>query len=455
MSGEGGMMEKIFGDATPGAVISARRRRSSSEPAVSVASMAGSVLPRTHLPYEVTHNPTSGLWVATVHTNQKALDRGDMAAANKALEAYPFDDEGQARSAAEAWAPPRMHPFAENKTCFCCERKFALLRRPCHCRNCGVCVCSKCSTQWPSRMIPGTFNIKGESMVHVCGPCDWLSGAFREALLEGNHDRAFALHATGNINLWSPFCNLKGEEFYPVHCAAMGGNTSTFRWLIEHQHCPITSSLAGRKKKSGRADANRSLLTSKGRSVLDIAVSKQHVDVLRYLVVERGVSILGIQELRTALLTLDTVLRRLPPENDPSVNAGFSSGIESSPRPESWSSSAAFSNAGAAAAMSALDSTSTSDREPYGTAVAAAGPISPTDAALFQMAEDVPQMAHTENSEDKKASDEDECIICFEREIDCVATPCGHQMCCLECSSGFTECPICKTESVYIRIFKP
>lgn len=448
-------MQKIFGEATPGAALAARRRRSSSSssPAVDVTSMAGSLLPRAHLPYEITHNPTSGLWIAAVHTNQKALDRGDVLAANRSKEAFSFDAEDLARAAAQASAPPRMHPFSDCPSCFVCEKKFALLRRPCHCRNCGVCVCSKCATSWPARMVPSAYNIKGESAVNVCAPCDWLANAFREALLGGDHDRAFALHATGNVNLRSPFCNLKGEEFYPVHCAAMGGNTTTLRWLLEYQHCPITASHAGRKKKSLAAAESRSLLTSKGRSVLDIAVSRQHVDVLRYLVVERGVSILGIQDLRTALLTLDTVLRRLPPaDDDRGAGSGPASptgsgggGTEQHPRPESWSGSAAFSNSGAAAAMAALDS------------------VPPSDAAMFQMAEDVPQMSHSEESDVRKASDddkreiseEDECIICFDREINCVATPCGHQLCCLECSSGLSECPVCKCESVFIRIFKP
>jgi len=381
-----------------------------------------------------------------------------------------------------------MHPFATSTNCFVCEHKFALLRRPCHCRNCGVCICSKCSTQWPARMVPGTYNIKSESNVNVCGPCDYLSNAFREALLEGNHDRAFALHATGNVNLRSPFCCLKGEEFYPVHCAAMGGNTTSLRWLIEYHHCPITSFIAKKKRRAGRDSSggggggigeNRPLLTSKGRSVLDIAVSRQHVDMLRYLVVERGVSILGIKDLHTALLTLNTVLHRLPPNtSSEGEGGGDGEGMRRSPHDleagvsinvshGTTSSFAVFGNVDvSSAATAAVTATATASASMDGNyrggieMASARHTISPdafsaNDAALFHLAEDTPHLTSTEDSEEKRPADEDECIICFEREINCVATPCGHQICCLECSSGLSDCPVCKSESVFIRFFKP
>lgn len=64
---------------------------------------------------------------------------------------------------------------------------------------------------WPSKMIPVTYNIKSEDVVNICKACDWLCSAFRLALLQGDLDKAIALHATENINLTTPFANIKGE----------------------------------------------------------------------------------------------------------------------------------------------------------------------------------------------------------------------------------------------------
>ena len=60
-------------------------------------------------------------------------------------------------------------------------------------------------------MIPDTYNIKNESSVNICKSCDWLCSAFRKAMLDGDFDQAVAIHSTGNVNLVTPFANVKGE----------------------------------------------------------------------------------------------------------------------------------------------------------------------------------------------------------------------------------------------------
>jgi hypothetical protein len=60
-------------------------------------------------------------------------------------------------------------------------------------------------------MLPATYNIKSEDVVKICRACDWLCSAFRLALLHGDYDKAIALHATENVNLTTPFANIKGE----------------------------------------------------------------------------------------------------------------------------------------------------------------------------------------------------------------------------------------------------
>ena len=48
-----------------------------------------------------------------------------------------------------------------------------------------------------------------------------------------------------------------------------------------------------------------------------------------------------------------------------------------------------------------------------------------------------------------------QCIICYDNAIDCVMTPCGHQVCCLECSANLSACPVCNNRGEFIKIFRP
>jgi FYVE zinc finger len=207
-----------------------------------------------------------------------------------------------------------MHPFSENPTCHICDTRFAVFRRACHCRNCGVCVCRReCTVQWPSKMIPETYNHKKEAFVNICKTCDWLCHSFRLALLEGDFDKVVALHSTGNVNVNSPFGNVKGELFYPVHCAVLGGNLLLLKWLVDEHCCPIKSvRVSG--KTSVTSGTYIPIVTSKGRSLLGIAMETCNVPIMRYLVVDKGTSVAGEKDITTSMLTesLTAVLYRLP-----------------------------------------------------------------------------------------------------------------------------------------------
>lgn len=202
-------MERLFGGDNTGGSSShpkpLRHRGTDLDTAV------GSIVPRVLLPWSVFPSESTGMWVATVNTDQKALDSNNIEKASKALRAFSVTTKEQAEALARAWAPPRMQPFTSNPLCSICGARFSVFKRPCHCRNCGVCICNSCAVQWPSKMIPDTYNIKNESMVNICKSCDWVCSAFRLALLEGDHDQAFAIHSTGNVNLVTPFANVKGE----------------------------------------------------------------------------------------------------------------------------------------------------------------------------------------------------------------------------------------------------
>ena len=70
-----------------------------------------------------------------------------------------------------------------------------------------------------------------------------------------------------------------------------------------------------------------------------------------------------------------------------------------------------------------------------------------------------------ENKEKDKGKEEDTqdtqdntCIICFEREINTVISICGHLGYCFECANNMSECPICRApydpDNNLVKVFK-
>jgi len=308
------IMEKLFGDQVSNGAKQAYL------PSTTMSSVASQQPEMNHsrilLTATVYHNTATNLWIATINTNQKGVAKNP-AKASRYLKAFSFSTEKEARESAIANAPPKMMSFSDNSTCFICKGKFALFRRACHCRNCGVCICNSCSVSWPAKAIPETYNLKKESQVKVCKSCNHLSGAFKKALLEGDYEEAIAVYGSGNINLRTPFpqfSNKKEEVMYPIHCAVEGGNLSIVRWLMEDHFCPVKVIRAGGGTKKTKKGGNQDypILTSKNRSVLTIAMDNLHVNVLRYLVVDNGFSIYESKDLKSSLRALEAVLNALP-----------------------------------------------------------------------------------------------------------------------------------------------
>lgn len=49
---------------------------------------------------------------------------------------------------------------------------------------------------------------------------------------------------------------------------------------------------------------------------------------------------------------------------------------------------------------------------------------------------------------------DDACIFCCDKSMDCVLIPCGHQICCLDCGTKLSNCPVCKVSCQILRIFR-
>ena len=254
----------------------------------SVVSLPRPIHTRNLLTSSVYNNEATGIWITTINMNQKSNVTKSNAA--KYLKAFSFHTEREARESAYANAPAKMLPFESNPRCFLCDAKFMVLRRASHCRNCGVCICNSCCVSWNKQSLPETsYNvIKGESTVRVYKSCDTLSGMFKKALLEADYERALTVYNTGNINLRSQFMSPKGcEVMLPIHCAAEGGSLQLLQWLVDVHYCPIKRIRTHTGKRFKNQSNNELIVTSKGRSILEIAMAGKRVNILNYLVNEK------------------------------------------------------------------------------------------------------------------------------------------------------------------------
>jgi hypothetical protein len=267
-------------------------------------------------------------------------------------------------------------------------------------------------------MIPETYNHKNTSRVKVCMTCDYLSTLFRFSLVNGDMEQMQKIYMTGNINLRCPFLNVKSgnEIMLPIHCAVEGGNMRILSWLVDVHHCPIKMINTGNRK--GQMSEHL-ISTSNGRTVLDIAMAGQKVQILHYLINQKGLKFNDSQKKEQAsLAALEAVLRAFPSP------AG---------KPEKLTSGQTKSEHNLYTIKDAYsDDESCADGD-----------------------EPILEDEDFDDEQSVMTTIDDPCVVCCNQTIDCVLTPCGHQICCLECGMKMNKCPICAESCVCIRIFRP
>lgn len=207
----------------------------------------------------------------------------------------------------------------------------------------------------------------------------------------------------------------------PVHCAVEGGKIEIVRWLIEEQFCPITKAVATKNKSSRTVE--QPIQTSKGRTVLSIAMSALNVEIIQYLSIEQGVPVFEIKDLIVSLRALEAVLLALPRGSSSDRNIREGNNVLTAAR---W------------------DEEMYSERE-YNECSS----LGEDESARFTAECDVSSIVSRTQSEQIAT---DVCIVCFDRSIDCVITPCGHQICCFQCTSGMKCCPECSSQCRFIKI---
>lgn len=356
--------------------VSRRFNRSNSNSQHQKIFMIGTtkVYPRSIIPPTIYQNKVTELWVVNINNNANANDRPNKKSeifssrrkmhnnvedsSSLVVKSFSFRSEKEACAYAYANSPPVMIPFDKHKSCCLCSTKFTLLfKRPRHCRNCGIIICSnyKCSTTWPVTMLPETYNQqkKNESVVNVCTSCNILHKRFKHALVNGRYGTVVELYRTGNVNLRTLYAlrgegakNKKNDEaMYPIHYAIQGHSEKLVKWLIDVQHCPIfeqsstgndgssddsvvssfktfstdiVKSLSGSNatKKDNMSCYTPTLKTSKGRSVMDLALKTQHVGILRYLINDKNASVYEVKDLELALGALNAMVKAMPVNED-------------------------------------------------------------------------------------------------------------------------------------------
>ena len=219
---------------------------------------------------------------------------------------------------------------------------------------------------------------------------------------------------------------------YPIHCAAEGGNIQILRWLIDDHFCPIKIHSTSKKSANTTAMADSPIRTSKGRTVLSITIESLKVEMMRYLVVELGVSIYECKDLRPALSALEAALSALPcsvsNRNEETIPQTVPTGVTRWDNATFEDDCSEPSSLGVDEEAKYLDETksrtSGSRNKGHGGEQGGGGG---------------PQV----------------CVICMDRKINCVGTPCGHAVSCLECSASLKLCPICNERSSFIKIYCP
>jgi trimeric autotransporter adhesin len=473
------IMDKIFGESSQ----SAKAREADLSSKYVFRS-------RTLLAATVYHNSATNLWITTINTNQRGVAR-DPATANRHLRAFSFASEREAREAAIANAPPKMMTDDESHNqCILCQQTFGIFRRSAHCRNCGVCVCTHatCSTTWSAKSVPETYNLKNETHVRVCKSCDSLSHKFQAALMDGSYEDAVALYGTGNVNLRTPFPtrSRREEVLFPVHSAVEGGNIDILRWLVEDHFCPVQIIKAGKPNQrsvsamqaastttlssSGRHRVP--ILTSKGRSVLSIAMDGARVQILRYLVVECSVSVHDSTNLQSCLRSLEAALMFMtPPAVAPiatyiPVLSSPTAHHHNKTRPSSTrSGSVRFHD-------DDVESETEDPSEPTSEEVDGDDPSTihvSSRAGVDEVEVESRHSHHTRGNKSRsshrstkskmstrsapvssrsRASTQEQepcgtCILCMDRPVELTGIPCGHEISCSACGKHLLACPVC------------
>eukprot|EP00752_Nemacystus_decipiens_P003484 g3217.t1 len=364
----------------------------------------GRVRFRELTPHEMVQTPEGKFSVSVWRKNKQ-----DAEPVQVSVGVYDSAYEGQ--RAAESFSPPLWQEPAKDSRCAVCNSTFGfVLKRRHHCRNCGRLVCSSCAeTFWPKNMLPPTYSVDtGERKVRVCSTCYGAGEDFRKALLSGSEEGAMAAYSTGCVNLRVPYTIYHNE--LPVHCAAAGGNLNILAWLVDDRCCPL---FLDREKKIALGDSRR-------QSVMGAAAAAGHIQIMRYLAFTQGCKVTEIRNMQSLWGALEKCLydgANVVPESG--THRSHRNGGSGSPSCSGGGGGGGSSGGGGGGGVGYPSS---SGAQGSGGGSGGAEVAAPS------------------------VGDDDACIVCFERKVDCTLVPCGHHCCCITCAAQFEQCPVCRAD---------
>ena len=289
-----GTFRRLIGDNSSMVDSSTNNSRSrESTPVVSDLSRYPQIKRRQHLPYEVFEVPSEENPSRMEHrvflTMKQPYKKNRSPQGSRTDRVYlgALSSASRAKRMGEAMAPPLWVSKETSPNCVICDCILAggyLGQLGNHCRNCGHRVCSKCSTKWPSSMIPATYH-NNEKHVRVCDSCDILVERFASALRSGKLEESQAIFSTGNVNAHCPLSIYENQE-YPIHLATQSGNIELVKWLLDDRVVPLV-------------DGNRNSLKTAvdGYTIFGLAAKYGHTDILKYLVANHRCKVTEITNL--------------------------------------------------------------------------------------------------------------------------------------------------------------
>lgn len=205
------------------------------------------------------------------------------------------------------------------------------------------------------------------------------------------------------------------------------------------------------KQKDSSSGSYTPILTSKGRSLLNIALTAKNIGIVRYLVVDKRMLLWAEKDLsmETLVQNLDLVLRILPEE--------ALAGQQTYEQPEhrrTQSGSEAYNEEAMDGIVHTMPPPMVASEEAEANEHGAIEPHDDVGTALVRIQVDHPFTCRSLDDISFFFPITKQCIICFSNPIDCVVTPCGHQICCLECGNNISRCPVCSVECSFIRVFR-
>jgi len=245
-------------------------------------------------------------------------------------------------------------------------------------------------------MLPARCNRKKEKRLRVCDACQCRCDKLRVGLLQGDMVKVSDAYSSGLVVLDCPY-TIFPDHLYPTHCAVVGGNMALLSWLVRDKRSSISA-----------RDAN-------GMTPFAKACAMGHVEMMFWFVRTNGVDTQEVHDMQVLRQGLQSLLISSKVLLTPSAVHMVAS---EAPRPR--------------------------------TPPATMGDPQTEPPTYRTRAEDSDSDPETDRLTVGGDDLENECTICFEKEINSVLVPCGHCCTCEACGKVLKDngkdCPVCRAK---------